>query len=105
LPLSATTLDAEGRKPQVPPLRYAPVGGCDFFDFFQVLRPESSGEHRPTTILGVLRLRARNPLLSDRSARRFAQDDGLVGVLKNLLVGCVKTTKIKKSQTLLMNKK
>jgi hypothetical protein len=21
-------------EPQVPPLRYAPVGGCDFFDFF-----------------------------------------------------------------------
>ena len=28
-----------------------------------------------------------------------AQDDGLVGVLKNLLVGCVKTTKIKKVTT------
>ena len=40
----------------------------------------------------ALRLRARNPLLSDRSARRFAQDDGLVGVLKNLLVGRIKTT-------------
>jgi hypothetical protein len=21
---------------QIPPLRFAPVGGCDFFDFFQV---------------------------------------------------------------------
>jgi hypothetical protein len=80
-------------------LRTLTLGGCDFFDFFQVLGPESSGEHRPTTILGVLRLRARNPLLSDRSARRFAQDDGPVGVLKNLLVGCVKTTKIKKVTT------
>jgi hypothetical protein len=77
----------------------AGVGGCDFFDFFQVLGPESSGEHRPTTILGVLRLRARNPLLSDRSERHFAQDDGPVGVLENLLVGCVKTTKIKKVTT------
>jgi hypothetical protein len=57
-------------------------------DFFQVLRRESSEEHRPTTILGVLRLRARNPLLSGRSARRFAQDDGLAWSLKNLLVGC-----------------
>jgi hypothetical protein len=66
----------------------ASLGGCDFFDFFQVLRPESSEEHRPTTILGVLRLRARNPLLSGRSARRFAQDDGLAWSLKNLLVGC-----------------
>ena len=78
----------------------APVGVCDFFDFFQVLWPESCEEHRPTTILGVLRLRARNPLLSDRSARRFAQDDGPVGVLRNLLVGCVKTKKSKKSQPL-----
>jgi hypothetical protein len=67
-----------------------------FFDFFQVLGPESFGEHRLTSIVGVLRLRAINPLLSDRSARRFAQDDGLVGILKNLLVGCTKTTKIKK---------
>ena len=82
----------------------ASLGGCDFFDFFQVLRPESSEEHRPTAILGVLRLRARNPLLSGRSATRFAQDDGLVGVLKNLLVGCAKTTKIKKSQPLGMTK-
>src|SRR5216683_1936900 len=41
-----------------------------------------------TSILGVLRLRAVNPLLGDTSARRFAQDDGLVGVLKNIPVGC-----------------
>jgi hypothetical protein len=51
--------------------------------------PKSSEEHRQTNILGVLRL------LSDRSARRFAQDDGFVGVLKNLLVGCAKSAKIK----------
>src|SRR5216683_6142194 len=55
-----------------------------------------------TSILGVLRLRAVNPLLGDRSARRFAQDDGLVGVLKNILVGCTKTREIKKSQPLRM---
>src|ERR1700733_1495195 len=50
--------------------------GCDFF---QVWWPEGPEEHRPTSILGVLRLRARDPLLSDRSARRFAQDDDSVG--------------------------
>jgi hypothetical protein len=35
-------------------------------------------------IVGVLRLRAINPLLGDGSARRFAQDDDddVVGVLK-----------------------
>jgi hypothetical protein len=35
-----------------------------------------------TGILEVLRLRAIHPLLGDGSARRFAQDDGLVGGLK-----------------------
>ena len=35
--------------------------------------PESYEEHRLTSIVGVLRLRAINPLLSSRSARRFAQ--------------------------------
>ena len=61
--------------------------------------PESYEEQRQTSIVGVLRLRAINPLLSDRSARRFAQDDAFVGGLKNPLVGCVKTTKIKKVTT------
>jgi hypothetical protein len=32
----------------------------------------------------VLRLRARNPLLRDKSARRFAQDDDSVGELTEL---------------------
>jgi hypothetical protein len=32
--------------------------------------------------LGVLRLRAVKPSVYDRSAKRFAQDDGFVGVLK-----------------------
>jgi hypothetical protein len=66
--------------------------------------PNSVGK---MSTVGVLRLRARSPWLSDRSARRFAptagrgrQDDGLVGVLKNLLVGCVKTTKNQKSHNL-----
>jgi hypothetical protein len=40
------------------------------------LRPESSQEHLPTNIAGVLRLRALNPSVWDRSAKRFAQDDG-----------------------------
>jgi hypothetical protein len=38
--------------------------------------------------------------LLTRLSESVAQDDGLVGVLKNLLVGCVRTTKIKKSQPL-----
>src|ERR1700691_3563011 len=60
---------------------------------------ESCEEHRLTSIVGVLRLRAINSLLSDRSARRFAQDDGLVGVLKTVWLGVTKTRKIKKVTT------
>jgi hypothetical protein len=61
------------------PLRYAPVGACDFFDLTCSLWLESSEEHLPTSIAGVLRLRAISRPLRDRSARRFAQDDGFVG--------------------------
>jgi hypothetical protein len=46
------------------------------------LWPESSEQHLPKNIAEVLRLRAVEPSLCDRSARRFAQDDGLVRVLK-----------------------
>ena len=59
----------------------ASLGGCDFLR----LRPESSEQHPPMVIAEVLRLRAINPSLCDRSARRFAptarrgrQDDGFV---------------------------
>src|ERR1700730_14648271 len=52
--------------------------------------------------LGVLRLRAVNPSLCDRSATRFAQDDGFARG-KAHLVGCAKSTKDrKKSQALRM---
>ena len=85
-------LDREG-KLRVPRLRSEPVAFLSSFKFWW---PESSEEHRPIIILGVLRLRARNPLLSSRSARRFAQDDGLVGVLKNILVECAKKHKNQK---------
>jgi hypothetical protein len=61
-----------GEKQQVPPLR-------DFFIFRCNLRPESFQEHLPTSIAGVLRLRAIKPSVCDRSAKRFAQDDGFVG--------------------------
>src|ERR1700689_4336645 len=61
---------------------------------------ESCEEHRLTSIVGVLRLRAINPLLSDRSARRFAQDDGLVGVLKQQSVGRDKNAENQKSHKL-----
>jgi hypothetical protein len=49
--------------------------GTSFVNFS--LRPESSGEHLPTSIAGVLRLRAIRPSVGERSAERFAQDDGL----------------------------
>jgi hypothetical protein len=56
------------------------------------------------SILGVLRLRAIKPSVCDRSAKRFAQDDGFVGGLKGLeiqLVGYAENTKrSKKSQAL-----
>src|SRR5258708_3080898 len=52
---------------------FATVGVCDVLIFRCSLRPESSQEHLPTSIAGVLRLRAVNPLLGDRSVRRFAQ--------------------------------
>ena len=42
---------------EVFPLRYAPVEGCDFFDFI-LWWLESYEEHRLESILGVLRLRA-----------------------------------------------
>jgi hypothetical protein len=55
---------------------------------------------------GVLRLRAIKPSVCDRSAKRFAQDDGFVGGLKGLerqLVGYAENTKrSKKSQPLRM---
>jgi hypothetical protein len=83
-------------KPQVPPLRFAPVGACDFFIFRCSLRPESSQEHLPTSIAGVLRLRAIKPSVCDRSAKRFAQDDGFVGGLKYSWLDMQKTRKIEK---------
>jgi hypothetical protein len=63
------------------------------------LWPESCEEHLPTSIAGVLRLRAITLPLCDRSARRFAQDDGFVEGLKNILLAtyvCKKYEKIEK---------
>ena len=87
------------KKQQVPPLRFAPVGGCDFFNF---LWPESCEEHLPISIAGVLRLRAVSPVLSDRSARRFAQDDDSVVGIKNIGSSAKNTKRSKKSQALRM---
>ena len=85
------------------PGQVATLGGCDFFNFPCSLWPESSEEHLPTSIAGVLRLRAINPLLCDRSARRFAptarrgrQDDAFLEGTKQHLVGCKKHEKIEK---------
>ena len=58
--------------------------------------PESSQEHLPTSIAGVLRLRAIKPFVYDRSAKRFAQDDGLVVEVENVWLGCAKHGKIEK---------
>jgi hypothetical protein len=63
---------------------------------------KSFEEHLPIIIAGVLRLRAIRRPLCDRSARRFAQDDGFVGGEK-LSVSCIENTKDqKKSQALRM---
>jgi hypothetical protein len=50
------------------------------------LRPESSQERLPTSIAEVLRLRAIKPTVCDRSAKRFAQDDGFVAGLEMQVV-------------------
>src|ERR1700742_1143698 len=87
------------KKQQVPPLRFAPVGGCDFFNFLWL---ESCEAHLPISIAGVLRLRAVSPVLSDRSARRFAQDDDSVVGIKNIGSSAKNTKRSKKSQALRM---
>ena len=66
-------------------------------------RPESPLEHLPTSIAGVLRLRAVKPSVYDRSAKRFAQDDGFVGGLRGLkysMIGYAETRKDRKSHRL-----
>jgi hypothetical protein len=50
-------------------------------------------EHLPTIIAGVLRLRAIKPSVCDRSAKRFAQDDGFVGGLEIQPVRYAENTK------------
>jgi hypothetical protein len=55
------------------------------------------------SILGVLRLRAIKPSVCDRSAKRFAKDDGFVGGLKGLKYSQLdmqKTRKDRKSHSL-----
>jgi hypothetical protein len=44
------------------------------------------------SILGVLRLRATEPCSHDKSAKRFAQDDGFVRGLEKQLVGYAENT-------------
>jgi hypothetical protein len=80
--------------------RSASLGVCDFFIFRCSLRPESSQEHLPTSIAGVLRLRAIKRSVCDRSAKRFAQDDGFVGGLKCSWLDMQKTRKDRKSHRL-----
>jgi hypothetical protein len=56
--------------------------GLGTFIFSCSSRPESCQEHLLTSIAEVLRLRALKLSVCDRSAQRFAQDDGFVGGLK-----------------------
>jgi hypothetical protein len=65
------------------------------FDFPHSLWSESLEEHLPTSMAGVLRLRAVNPSLCDGSTRRFAQDDDFVEWPKTWL-GVQKTRKDRK---------
>jgi hypothetical protein len=67
-----------------------------FFDFGCGLWLESSKEHLPMIVAEVLRLRATSRRLCDRSARRFAQDDGFVEVEKSFGQACTKHEKIEK---------
>src|SRR5271154_3164987 len=69
---------------------------CDFFDLACSSWPESFEDHLPTSIAGVLRLRAISRPLCNRSARRFAQDDGFVGGSRNIRLVVQKTRKIEK---------
>jgi hypothetical protein len=74
-------------------LHYAPpVGARDFFNLAYSLWLKNLEEHLITVIAGVLRLRATSRPLYDKSARRFAQDDGFVGGEK-LTVSCAENTK------------
>src|SRR5580692_2941070 len=75
---------------------YASVGACDFFDLACSLWLESWEEHLPTSIAGVLRLRAISRPLCDRCARRFAQDDGFVGGKKHPVSYAENTKRSKK---------
>jgi hypothetical protein len=76
---------------------------CDVFIFRCSLRPESSQEHLPTSIAGVLRLRATSAVSPDQSMRRSAQDDDFVGGLEYNWLNMQKTRKDrKKSQPLRM---
>src|SRR5580704_4287916 len=78
------------------------LGACDFFDLACSLWLESSEEDLPTSIAGVLRLRAISRPLCDRSAWRFAQDDGFVGGEKHPVSYAEYTKRSKKSQALRM---
>ena len=59
--------------------------------------PNSMGK---ISTLGVLRLRAIKPSVCDRSAKRFAQDDGFVGGLKYSWLDMQKIPKDRKSHRL-----
>jgi hypothetical protein len=65
-----------------------------------VFRASVVEKARTASIDEVLRLRAIKPSVCDRSAKRFAQDDGFVGDLEIQQVGYANTKRSKDSQTL-----
>jgi hypothetical protein len=71
-------------------------GVCDFFIFRCSLRPESSQEHPPTKHRRGPSTPRHRASISDRSAKRFAQDDGFVGGLKYSWLDMQKTRKDQK---------
>jgi hypothetical protein len=83
---------------KAPPSPFVIPRACHVFNCACRLWPESLEEHLPIGIAGVLRLRAISGLWRDRFARRFAQDDGFVGGLKNIRLAVKKHEKIEKSQ-------
>ena len=89
------------KEPQVPPLRSEAL---TFLISLVVRGRKAPKSICPRSIAGVLRLRAINTLICDRSARRFAQDDAFLEGVEKHLVGSKNTGRSKKSQALGMTK-
>src|ERR1700733_9038306 len=89
------------REPQIPRLRSEAV---TFLISLVVHGRKAPKSICSKSTAGVLRLRAINSLICDRSARRFAQDDAFLKGIEKRLVGSKNTGRSKKSQALGMTK-